>query len=578
MTVFRVWAPSAERVVEVDTLGARAPMAAVGGGWWELDLPAAGPGTDYRYCIDGGDGLPDPRSRWQPAGVDGPSRVVDLSAVPWTATSWRGARLADGVVYELHVGTFTPTGTLDAAIERLDHLVQLGVTHVELMPVNEFSGDRGWGYDGVDLYAVHHTYGGPEALTRFVDACHRLGLAVVLDVVYNHLGPAGAYLDRFGPYFTGRYRTPWGTAINYDDTDSDEVRAFVIDNALMWLRDYRCDALRLDAVHAIFDQSATHLLEELQDQVDALAEESGRIIELIAESDLNDPRLVAPRERGGYALAAQWSDDFHHALHATVTGERDGYYADFDGLAHLATALRQVFVYIGQHSPYRRRKHGRPPTGLPATSFLGYLQNHDQIGNRATGERSSALASTELLEVAAAIVLLGPFVPMLFQGEEWGATSPFQYFTDHRDHDLAEAVRRGRRAEFAAFGWAPDDVPDPQASETFEISRLDWSELDREPHDRLLRWHRDLIALRRSTPAFSDGDLAQLRVDTGGDGWLRLRRGSLHVVANFASTTQEVVIEDCGDLTCALASQPVTMTRTGVALPPESAAMLLPRA
>ncbi len=575
MTTFRVWAPRARTTVHLDTLGERKLMTSTAGGWWELDLPEAGIGTDYRYVLDGGEGLPDPRSQWQPRGVDGTSRVVDLASAMWTASSWIGARLADGVVYELHVGTFTPAGTLDAAIERLDHLIRLGVTHVELLPVNEFSGDRGWGYDGVDLYAVHHAYGGPEALIRFVDACHRAGLAVVIDVVYNHLGPAGSYLDRFGPYFTERYHTPWGAAVNYDDEGSDEVRAFVIDNALMWLRDYRCDALRLDAVHAIFDSSETHVLAELQQRVEELADETGRIVELIAESDLNDPRLVTPREHGGYGLAAQWSDDFHHALHTTVTGERDGYYADFSGLADLAVALRQAFVFTGQHSAYRDRSHGRPVDGLAATRFLGYLQNHDQVGNRAIGERSSHLMSTEMLEVAAAVVLLSPFVPMLFHGEEWGATTPFQYFSDHRDAVLAEAVRHGRRAEFAAFGWPPDEVPDPQAAATFERSKLDWSELDQAPHDRLLAWHRSLIALRRSTPELADGRLDRVVVEVStDDGWLLLIRGAFTVVANFAMVPLEVPVPSVRDLECTLVSQTVELTSGGVVLPPESAAVL----
>ncbi|HVF20015.1 MAG TPA: malto-oligosyltrehalose trehalohydrolase, partial [Mycobacteriales bacterium] len=446
MSTFRVWAPDAS-TVELIALERRTPMAAEPGGWWSVDVREAHPGADYAFSLDGSDPLPDPRSRWQPAGVHGPSRVVDLGPFRWSDDEWTPPPLATGIVYELHVGTFSPEGTFDGAIDRLDHLVDLGVTHVELLPVAQFSGDRGWGYDGVDLYAVHEAYGGPPGLARLVDACHARGLAVVMDVVYNHLGPAGNYLDRFGPYFTDRYRTPWGTAINFDDAGSDEVRAFVVDNAVMWLRDYHCDGLRLDAVHAIYDQSAVHLLEELQTRVDALSAELGRALVLIAESDLNDPRVVTPRERGGFGLAAQWSDDFHHALHATLTGERGGYYTDFDGLGDLATALGSVFVYDGRHSAYRGRRHGRPVGSLPTTAFLGYLQDHDQVGNRATGERSSHLLTVEQLEVGAALVLLSPFVPMLFQGEEWGARTPFLYFTDHDDPELADAVRTGRRAE-----------------------------------------------------------------------------------------------------------------------------------
>ena len=574
MTEFRVWAPRAQDRVDLHVLDRVEPMQRGDGGWWVADVPDAGHGTDYRFSLDGADPLPDPRSRWQPHGVDGPSRVLDPSRLAWTDSGWSGARVAAGVVYELHIGTFSTDGTFDGAVEHLDHLVELGITHVEVLPVVEFSGDRGWGYDGVDLFAVHHAYGGPEGFARFVDACHARGLAVVVDVVYNHLGPAGNYLDRFGPYFTDRYRTPWGTAVNYDDAGSDEVRAFVVDNALMWLRDYHVDALRLDAVHAIYDQSATHLLEELQLRVEALAAELDRPLELIAESDLNDPRIVSPRERGGYGLAAQWSDDFHHALHATLTGERGGYYADFDGLPSLATALRRVFVYAGEHSPYRDRRHGREPVGLPATRFLGYLQDHDQVGNRAAGDRSSHLLSTGLLEVAATLVLLGPFVPMLFQGEEWGATAPFQYFTDHPDPDLAEAVRTGRRSEFAAFGWRPEDVPDPQAAETFERSRLDWAEVEKDPHARLLAWHRTLIALRRSTPELTDGDLTRLDVAADPEGsWLMLRRPPYDVVVNLAADPATVPLPPARRTTV-LSSQPAEVSRDAVVMAPESAAVL----
>jgi maltooligosyltrehalose trehalohydrolase len=512
--VTAVWAPFADRV-ELDAEGRREYLERGDGGWWHgRDLP---PGTDYGFVLDGGDVLPDPRSPWQPYGVHGRSRTVDHATFGWTDGSWRRPRLQDLVVYELHVGTFTPEGTFDAAIDRLDHVADLGVGAVELLPVNAFSGRHGWGYDGVDLYAVHDPYGGPDGLKRFVDAAHARGLAVILDVVYNHLGPAGNYLGRFGPYFTERYRTPWGPAVNYDDAGSDEVRAFVVGNALQWVRDYHCDGLRLDAVHAIFDQSATHILEEIGGAVgDAY---------VVAESDLNDPRVVTPRERGGLGCDAQWSDDFHHALHAALTGERDGYYADFGSAEDVATALRQAFVYDGRHSTYRDRRHGRRPEGLEATRFLGYLQDHDQVGNRATGERSSHLLSRNLLEVAAALVLTAPFVPMLFMGEEWGATTPWQYFTDHEDAGLAEAVRKGRRAEFQAFGW--EDVPDPQDPATFRRSKLDWTEA----HGDLLDWHKALIALRRNEPGLRDGSFAEASVD--GD-VLTVVRPGVEVVANLA--------------------------------------------
>jgi maltooligosyltrehalose trehalohydrolase len=534
VTTFRVWAPRADRVaVEIDD--GRIAMERRGGGWWEVSWRAE-PGKDYRFVLDGGDPLPDPRSPWQPAGVHGASRLVDVSAFPWTDGQWQPPPLASAVCYELHVGTFTPAGTFDAAIDRLDHLVRLGVTHVELMPVAEFAGGRGWGYDGVDLFAPHHAYGGPAGLQRLVDACHARGLAVLLDVVYNHLGPTGNYLARFGPYFTDRYRTPWGDAVNLDAADSDEVRRFVCDNALMWLRDYHVDGLRLDAVHAFLDRSATHVLEQLTAEVRDLETRLGRRLVVIAESDLNDPRLVRPVDRGGYGLDAQWNEDFHHALHAGLTGERHGYYADFGRLADLATALRAGFVYAGQHSAYRRRRHGRSAAGLPGHRFVGCLQNHDQVGNRARGERTSHLISTARLEVGAALVLTAPFVPMLFQGEEWGATTPFLYFTDHADPALGQAVREGRQREFAAFGWDPADIPDPQSADTFVRSKLDWREVDREPHARLLAWHRRLIALRRGSPDLADGRMDRVGVRVDEDArWLVVERGAVTVVVNLGA-------------------------------------------
>ena len=542
MTIFRVWAPAA-REVEVDLSGRRVRMEPVGRGWHEVSFAEAGPGTDYGFVLDGGPVLPDPRSPWQPAGVHGPSRVVDHSAFAWSDRGWGGVHLPSAVLYELHVGTFTPAGTFDAAVERLDHLVQLGIDAVELMPVAEFPGSRGWGYDGVDLYAPHSGYGGPDALRRLVDACHSRGIGVVMDVVYNHLGPAGNYLSLYGPYFTDRYATPWGAAVNLDGAGSDEVRAFVVDNALMWLRDYHCDGLRLDAVHAILDTSATHVLEELSVRVEELAASEGRPLFVVAESDLNDPRVVRRREVGGYGMDAQWSDDFHHALHAVLTGERGGYYADFGSLAHLTIALRQAFVYAGGYSPYRGRVHGRLDPCLSGHRFLGYTQNHDQVGNRAKGERSSALMSTGRLRIAAALVMTSPFVPMLFQGEEWAASTPFQYFTDHADPDLGTAVSEGRRAEFVAFGWDAGDVPDPQDVATYESSKLDWSEVERQPHSGMLEWHRRLIALRRAVPALSDGRLDRVRCRFDEEaGWLVVVRGTVTVAANtgFDAVTLDV--------------------------------------
>jgi maltooligosyltrehalose trehalohydrolase len=577
LTVFRVWAPTPGSV-EVEVGGERIAMAPVGDrGWREASVDWAAPGSDYRFVVDG-EAVPDPRSPFQPDGVDGPSRLVDHDAFPWTDGEWRGVHLPSAVIYELHVGTFTDEGSFEAVIPRLDHLVDLGISVVELMPVAEFPGRRGWGYDGVDLYAPHHAYGGPDGLKRLVDACHHRGLGVVLDVVYNHLGPAGNYLPRFGPYFTDRYRTPWGDALNFDGPDSDEVRQFFVDNALMWLRDYHIDGLRLDAVHAIVDTSAVQVLEQLGHAVQALSAEVGRPLFLIAESDLNDPRIVARPEVGGYGMDAQWSDDFHHALHAVLTGESSGYYADFGGLAPVAHALRHAFVYAGGYSRHRRRVHGRPPVGIPGSRFLGYLQNHDQIGNRAVGERSSALMSAGRLKVGAALVLLSPFIPMLFQGEEWGATTPFQYFTDHADSDLGRAVSEGRRREFAAFGWAPEDVPDPQDPATFERSKLRWGEPAQPLHSELQSWHQQLLELRRSQPSLSDGRLDEVVVDVDeAAGSLVMRRGPVAVAVNIGQSELSLSVGAAIVALLAASTEKIAVgaDRDTVTLPPDSVAVVL---
>jgi len=574
MAVFRVWAPRADRVDVV--LGrARHPMDGPDErGWFEATVDGADPGDDYAFSLDGGDPRPDPRSRWQPHGVHGPSRLVDHGDFDWSDGAWDGGvPLAQSVIYECHVDTFSPEETYEGAISKLDHLVDLGVTTVELLPVVEYPGRWGWGYDGVDLYAPNSADGGPDGLKRLVDACHARGLAVIFDVVYNHLGPAGNYLGEYGPYFTDRYGTPWGEAVNLDGRDSDPVRAFVLDNALMWLRDYHADGLRLDAVHAIVDTSATHILEELAVRVDALEAELRVTKFLIAESDLNDPRIVRERDVGGYGVDAQWSDDFHHALHALLTGERAGYYSEFGSVGQLAKALRQAFVYDGCWSPHRRRRHGRTPTGVPTTRFLAYLQNHDQVGNRARGERSAALVSDGLLKVAAALVLLGPSVPMLFQGEEWGASTPFLYFTDHEDPELGRAVTEGRRREFAAFGWNPDDVPDPQDPETFRRSKLDWEEVSRPRHRDVLDWHRRLIALRRSTPQLTDGRSDAVHVDFDEEAqWLVLGNGPLTVACNVGPVPATVTVRP--GQTVLASDDTAHVDRDCAVLPPESVVVL----
>ncbi|MGI8777444.1 MAG: malto-oligosyltrehalose trehalohydrolase [Acidimicrobiales bacterium] len=542
-----MWAPKADRV-DVVVGERRVAMDGPDQRGWFRTTTEAEPDADYAFSLDGGPPLPDPRSPWQPGGVHGPSRRVDHRTFAWTDEAWAPPSLAEGVVYELHVGTFSPAGTFAGAVARLDHLVALGITAVELMPVAEFPGRRGWGYDGVHLWAAHSAYGGPDGLKRLVDACHARDLAVVLDVVYNHLGPDGNYLPQFAPYFTDRYSTPWGEAVNFDGPDSDDVRAFVVDNACMWIRDYHFDGLRLDAVHAIVDTSAVHVVEEIADAVHRVAADLGRPAWVVAESDLNDPRVVRSPDIGGWGCDAQWSDDFHHALHAVLTGERTGYYADFGSLAQLAKALRQAYVYDGCRSPHRRRRHGRPPTGVAPTRFFGFLQNHDQVGNRATGERSGALMGTGRLKIAAALVLCSPFVPMLFQGEEWAASTPFQYFTDHGDAELGRAVSDGRRREFAAFGWELDDVPDPQDRETFRRSRLDWDEVGRSPHAEMLAWHRELIRLRREVPALADPDVGdvEVRFDEVA-GWLVLERGPLSVVCNLSGSEQTVPLGGGGE-------------------------------
>ncbi|WP_075732134.1 malto-oligosyltrehalose trehalohydrolase [Streptomyces acidiscabies] len=541
---FEVWAPQASRVTlhgdGITRALERDPQRA---GWWRGDAEASD-GTRYGFAVDDGPVLPDPRSRRQPDGPDGLSAVVDQGAYAWRVP-WAGRPLQGAVLYELHVGTYTPEGTLDAAADRLGHLAALGVTHVELMPLCPFPGTNGWGYEGVSLWAVHEPYGGPEALKRFVDRAHALGLGVVLDVVHNHLGPSGNHLPAFGPYFTDTHHTPWGAAVNLDAAGSDEVRSFLLGSALAWLRDFRLDGLRLDAVHALRDTRAYPFLEELSAAVDALAAETGRPLFLIAESDLNDPRVISPRERGGFGLHAQWNDDFHHALHCALTGESQGYYADFARapLAAVAKTLSDGFFHDGTYSSFRGRRHGRPldRSRTAAHRLLGYSQTHDQIGNRAQGDRLSASLPPGLLACAAALTLTGPFTPMLFMGEEWAASTPWQFFTDHTDPDLAEAGRRGRRREFAAHGWAEEDVPDPQSPATRDRSCLDWAEAEREPHARVLAWYRTLITLRHTHPDLTDPDLADLRVayDEGAR-WLAFRRGDVRVAVNLAPTPASV--------------------------------------
>jgi len=514
-TRFRVWVPHAKSVAvrlrnaQGEPLGGEPVyLAARPHGYFEAEISGVTAGMRYTYLLDGAKERPDPASRWQPDGVHGPSAVVNPKDFAWTDGQWRGLPLERLIFYEMHTGTFTQAGTFEAIISHLAYLrEEVGITAIELMPVGQFPGARNWGYDGVYLYAPQSTYGGPQGLKTLVDACHAGGLAVILDVVYNHLGPEGNYLGDFGPYFTDHYRTPWGPAINYDGPDSDEVRHFVIANALYWLTEYHLDGLRLDAIHGIYDFSAKHLLAELAEAVHRIARQEGRVLHVIAESNLNDPRVIEPAAVGGFGLDAQWNDDFHHALHTALTGERDGYYQDFSGVEHLAAAWREGFVYAGQRSLFRRRRHGRSSRHCEGSQFVVFAQNHDQVGNRALGERLSALVSLEALKVATASVLLSPCLPLLFMGEEYGETTPFLYFTNHGDPGLAEAVRRGRREEFAAFGAfvAHAEVPDPQDPATFERSRIHPGVPADPRRAAMLRWHQGLIALRKAVPALGSG-------------------------------------------------------------------------
>jgi maltooligosyltrehalose trehalohydrolase len=574
MAELKIWAPLAQKV-EAEIAGKRRPMQATDGGWWQVANDALQHDADYCLWVDGTGPLPDPRSAYQPKGVAGKSRWVDHARFTWRDAAWKPLPLREAIIYELHIGTFTQDGTFASAIERLDALVELGITHVELMPVVEFAGSRGWGYDGVLLYAPHHAYGGPDGLKAFVDACHQRGLNVLLDVVYNHLGPVGNCLEAFGPYFTDNYRTPWGKAVNLDGPWSHEVRHYFIDNALTWLRDYHIDGLRIDAVHALIDRSAIHFLEQLAGDVKAFGLLLGTTPCVIAESDLNDPRLVRPLAQGGMGVDAQWNEDFHHALHTLLTGEQFGYYADYGKLSDLARVLCVNFCYDDRHSRYRRRHHGRSAASLEGAQFVACLQNHDQVGNRGAGERISHLVDAPRAKLGAAVVLLSPFVPLLFQGEEWSATAPFQYFTDFIDPAVRENVRMGRRAEFNAFGWAEDAIPDPQDSATFARSKLDWSERSGKRHADMLQWYQALIALRQREPDFGAGPLDPAGVRYSEDGgWLRFRRGRFEVACNFTGAKRTLF---CEGQHVRLASTPRALIRgRELVLPPYAVVVLEP--
>jgi maltooligosyltrehalose trehalohydrolase len=504
---FSVWAPFLRKVaVSIVSPGEMTlPMKQTERGYWKATAGNAYPGTRYFYQLDDERERPDPASHFQPEGVHGPSEVVDHSSFEWEDRDWKGIPLAEMIMYEVHIGTFTPEGTFAAVINRIDDLKDLGINTVELMPVAQFPGERNWGYDGVYPFAVQGSYGGPDGLKRLVNECHKKGIAVILDVVYNHIGPEGNYLWDYAPYFTDKYRTPWGQAVNFDDTHSNEVRNYFIENALHWFKNYHIDALRLDAIHGISDLSARPFLQELSERIEEFSSHEGKKVFLIAESDLNDSKVTRPRELGGYGIDAQWCDDFHHSVHAFLTGESQGYYIDFGRTEHLVKSIREGFVYSGQYSQYRKRNHGNSSKDRPADQFIVFSQNHDQIGNRMFGERLSTLVSFESLKLAAGVVLFSPYIPLLFMGEEYGEDAPFLYFVSHSDAGLIESVRKGREKEFRAFNWEVDP-PDSQSIETFLKSKIGWEKRHAGDHKVLLDFYKCLMKLRKSIPALSSID------------------------------------------------------------------------
>lgn len=577
MHEFQVWAPRARKVA-VRVGNTSHTMNPVGDrGWWTGVVEEAVPGVDYAFFLDDDPNpYPDPRAMWMPNGVHGSSRLYGGGKFAWSDKGWEAAPLASAIFYEMHIGTFTAGGTFDSAIERLSHLADLGITHVEIMPVAEFPGDFGWGYDGVTLFATRQAYGGPDGLKRFVNACHAHGLAVLLDVVYNHFGPVGNYAGRFAPYLTSNHCTPWGDAVNLEFENSDQVRRFFCDNALMWMEEFHIDGLRLDAVHEYVDRSAINFMEQLAMEVEGLSTRLGRRLVLIAESDLNDPRIVRQREANGYGLDAQWNDDFHHALFTILNtgGEGKGYYSDFGSMERLVKALTQVFVYDGIYSEYRRKVHGRRVEGISMHHFVGFIQNHDQVGNRATGDRLEHIIGMEQAKVAIGLVLTGPFIPLLFQGEEFAASTPFQYFAHHEDEEMARAVSEGRKREFAAFGWAPDAVPDPESRETFERSKLNWSEMTEGRHAEMLDWCRRLIALRRGSTALNNGELGHVKVSfSETERWLVMDRGTMRVALNLGD--RAVSIQDCQNYRMVLPSaDDICLESDTLQLPPSRLAVL----
>ncbi|MEW6365089.1 MAG: malto-oligosyltrehalose trehalohydrolase [Acidobacteriota bacterium] len=541
---FLMWAPRRTRV-ELHVLSPAeriVEMHRQEHGYFHASLDSADPGSLYCYRLDGGSQRADPASHFQPAGIDGPSEIIDHAAFRWHDSGWPGRPLEDYVLYELHVGTYSPEGTFDAIIPHLDDMAGLGVTAVELMPVAQFPGERNWGYDGVFPFAVQNSYGGPTGLKRLVDECHRRGLAVVLDVVYNHLGPEGNYLHEFGPYFSERHRTPWGDVLNFDGPESDHVRRFFVENGLYWIREYHVDALRLDAIHSIVDASARPFLQELTEAVHDLGRNEHRRVFLIAESASNDPGVLAPASAGGLGFDAQWNDDFHHAIHTVLTGERGGYYQDFGRLEQLAKGLSEGFIFTGEYSCYRRRRHGAPLRDVDKRRLVVFLQNHDQIGNRARGDRLSRQLDIEQLKLGAAFIILSPYIPLLFMGEEYGETAPFQYFVSHGDPQLIEEVRRGRQKEFASFGWN-EAIPDPADLSTYLESKLKHHVRPEPVHGALRAFYRELLRIRREHTAIGSRNGGRVEAAVESDELLWLSRGSddrgVFAVYHFGATAAE---------------------------------------
>jgi maltooligosyltrehalose trehalohydrolase len=541
-----VWAPLANSAALETEVGKIIQLEPSGYGYWHGTTEAIKPGEHYLLVIDG-KRLPDPASLSQPDGVHGPSQYIDVADFEWTDGHWKNPPLSDYIFYEIHTGTFSLQGNFEGIMAQLDYLVELGITAIELMPVAQFPGERNWGYDGVFPFAVQNSYGCARGLQALANRCHEKGLAVVLDVVYNHIGPEGNYLAQFGPYFTEKYKTPWGNAINFDDAWCDGVRDFYIENALMWFRDFHVDALRLDAVHAIKDFGPKHILEEIKENVDALKKETGKQFYLIVECDLNDPRFITPTKKDGFGMDAQWSDEFHHALRVTAGQARNGYYSDFNGPGDLVKAYRDAYVYTGQFSEQRHKKFG-VNTNNPGEQFIVFSQNHDQVGNRMLGERTSVLVSFEMQKLMAGAVMVSPFLPLLFMGEEWSAATPFQYFVSHTNRELIEAVRQGRKEEFKAF-HAAGETPDPQAAETFERSKLDWNELLKELHSTMLAYNKALISLRKNSAALRSNNRKNIKVDFNQtDHTLSLYRWDKKQVVlclmNFSGERQTITIKD----------------------------------